>query len=46
MILFFDTETTGLSKSSDHIVQLAWTLTDRNGMLINEGSHIVRPSGY
>lgn len=46
VILFFDTETTGLSRKDDHIVQIAWALTDQSGGVINEASRIIRPSGY
>lgn len=46
MIFFFDTETTGLSPHSDHVVQLAWAVTDNDGRLINEDCRIIKPSGY
>jgi DNA polymerase III epsilon subunit-like protein len=46
MIFFFDTETTGLSRQTDHIVQVAWAVTSFDGRLINEDCRIIRPSGY
>ncbi len=46
MFLFFDTETTGLSRNSDHVVQIAWILTDQHGNVVTEKSHVIRPSGY
>lgn len=46
MFLFFDTETTGLSRNSDHVVQIAWILTNQHGDVVTEESHVIRPSGY
>lgn len=46
MFLFFDTETTGLSRNCDRIVQIAWLVTDRTGSLIAEHNYLVRPDGY
>jgi|688.fasta_scaffold166979_2 DNA polymerase-3 subunit epsilon len=56
MILFFDTETTGLPKkrnapSTDtdnwpRVVQLAWILTDFDGNQISEKCFIIKPEGY
>jgi DNA polymerase-3 subunit epsilon len=56
MILFFDTETTGVPRNykapaSDldnwpRPVQLAWILTDEDGIPIEEVETIVRPNGF
>lgn len=46
MYLFIDTETTGLSRSSDHVVQVAWILTDEAGNVEFEECHVIRPDGY
>lgn len=56
MILFFDTETTGLPRShkapaSDlgnwpRIVQIAWLLTDDNGKELSSSESIIRPDGF
>jgi DNA polymerase III subunit epsilon len=54
MILFFDTETTGLpdfnkrarDPSQPHIVQLAALLTDDNGDTLESHNVIVRPEGW
>lgn len=46
MNLFFDTETTGINRRDDRIVQLAWILTDEKGHEVDRCSLIVRPRGY
>jgi DNA polymerase III alpha subunit (gram-positive type) len=56
MILFFDTETTGLPpKDSNwetsfnnfpHIVQIAWMITDDNGAVLYKHDNIIKPTGY
>ncbi|WP_083495407.1 3'-5' exonuclease [Tsuneonella troitsensis] len=46
MFLFFDTETTGLSKASDRIVQIAWVVATREGRIEREESHIIKPEGF
>ena len=56
MFLTFDTETTGLPKNfrapvsdSDNwprLVQLAWQLNDKNGKLISNNSHIIKPTNF
>ncbi|HOZ61867.1 MAG TPA: RDD family protein [Smithellaceae bacterium] len=56
MVLFFDTETTGLPENWKapvsnvnnwpRMVQLAWLLYDENGNLLNSGNHIIKPEGY
>ncbi len=56
MILFFDTETTGLPKNRNspstdtdnwpRVVQLAWILTDFDGNQISEKCFIIKPEGY
>lgn len=45
-ILFFDVETTGLSRTSDRIVQIAWILADRFGNASVSENYIVKPEGY
>lgn len=56
MILFFDTETTGLPIDEDapitdldnwpRLVQLAYLIYDYNGKLLHSGNHIIRPVGF
>ena len=46
MYFFFDTETTGLSRLKDRIVQIAWVITDRFGHVIQEQSFIIKPDGF
>ena len=56
MYLIFDTETTGIPHNktaplSDlenwpRLVQLAWQLHDRNGKLLSQESHIIKPVGF
>ena len=56
MILFFDTETTGLPKNwkaavSDlnnwpRMVQLAWIVYENDGIKLKEGSYIIKPIGF
>ena len=57
MILFFDTETTGVPKnynapSSDlenwscRLVQIAWILTSDNGTTLSQGNFIIKPEGF
>ena len=56
MILFFDTETTGRplnykapvtdSKNWPRMVQLAWVQTDKEGNILQEGNHIIKPDGF
>lgn len=46
MYLFFDTETTGLSRKSDHVVQVAWILADGSGNVVSEECHVIEPDGY
>jgi DNA polymerase III epsilon subunit-like protein len=43
--LFFDTETTGLSRDS-YLVQVAWILTYDDGEVISQNEFIVKPDGY
>ena len=45
MLLFFDTETTGVT-GKPHLVQLAFILTEDDGTLRNSGNFIVKPEGY
>lgn len=56
MYLFFDTETTGIPRNykapaSDlknwpRLVQIAWLVTDAQGVEIASAEHIVKPNGY
>ena len=56
MYLFFDTETTGVPrnykapaadfKNWPRLVQIAWLVTDAEGMEIASAEHIVKPAGY
>jgi DNA polymerase-3 subunit epsilon len=56
LIVFFDTETTGLPKrygaaATDvenwpRIVQLAWLTTNENGEELGRGNHIIKPDGW
>ena len=43
--LFFDTETTGISRDS-YLVQVAWFLTYDDGEVISKNEFIVKPDGY
>ena len=45
-ILFFDVETTGLSRTVDRIVQIAWLVTDHQGSILKTGNLIAKPDGY
>ncbi|MDC0042716.1 exonuclease domain-containing protein [Paracoccaceae bacterium] len=45
--IFFDTETTGLSRKTDRLVQIAWILVDlSDNSELNRGSHLIRPDGF
>jgi len=53
MLLFIDTETTGLPRSAGsdcekwpRIVQLAWAVYDRDGNRDSVNSHIIYPAGF
>jgi DNA polymerase-3 subunit epsilon len=56
MYLFFDTETTGLPNNWNapvtdlrnwpRLVQLAYLLYDKNGNMLEEGNHIIKPDGF
>ena len=56
MVLFFDTETSGIPRNYKapvtdlanwpRMVQLAWVLADAQGNDIASGEHIVKPDGY
>lgn len=56
MLLFFDTETTGLPRNWNapvtdlrnwpRLVQLAWLLYDESGQLLASGNEIVLPDGF
>lgn len=46
MYLFFDTETTGLSKGADRIIQIAWIVTDSVFNVKDEISEIIKPDGF
>ena len=44
--LFFDTETTGISRKTDRIVQLAWVVADEGGRVLEEENHLIKPVGF
>jgi len=46
MILFLDTETTGINKAIDRIVQVAWVIADYDGLVSAKKSFIIRPDGF
>lgn len=46
LYLFFDTETTGVNKSSDRIVQIAWLLTAADGRELRRQNFLIKPSGF
>lgn len=46
MRLFVDTETTGLNRDADRIVQIAWIVTDNEDRLQTEKVFVIRPEGY
>jgi DNA polymerase III epsilon subunit-like protein len=54
MLLFFDTETTGLAKfnlpedstEQPRLVQLAFIKTEDDGTIIHEGCFIIKPDGF
>ncbi len=43
--LFLDTETTGLDYVYDHLLQIAWIMTDQNNKEISSGNFIIDPQG-
>ena len=45
-LLFFDVETTGLSKDLDRVVQIAWILADPQGNTLIERSYILKPDNF
>jgi DNA polymerase-3 subunit alpha/DNA polymerase-3 subunit epsilon len=46
MILFLDTETTGINKAIDRIVQIAWIVADYEGEISHEKNFIIKPDGF
>lgn len=44
--LFFDTETTGVDRFNDRIVQISWILTDEQDNELSAKSYIIRPEGF
>ena len=46
MYLFLDTETTGINKASDRVIQIAWLLTNKFGETIQETDYIIKPDGF
>ena len=46
VILFFDTETTGVNTKRDRIVELAWVLCDNEGKIIREETRLIIPEGF
>ena len=45
-LLFLDTEFTGFDKDEDHLVQVAWVMTDLEGNILKNANYMVRPEGY
>lgn len=45
-ILFLDTEFTGFDINEDHLVQVAWVMTDLEGNVLKNATYMVRPEGY
>ncbi len=45
-LLFLDTEFTGFNKNQDHLVQVAWVMTDLEGNVLKNANYMVRPEGY
>ncbi len=43
--LFFDTETTGLSKTAN-LVSIAWVMANENGITLHSEYHIIKPEGW
>lgn len=46
MYFFFDTETTGLNKSSDRVIQVAWLLISEDGKELRRNNRLIKPSGF
>ena len=46
MYIFFDTETTGVNKSSDRVVQLAWLISTESGKELSRKNFLIKPSGF
>jgi DNA polymerase III epsilon subunit-like protein len=46
MILFIDTETTGINPKLDRLVQIAWITATEAGDEVSRSSMIVRPDGF
>ncbi len=45
-LLFLDTEFTGFNKNQDHLVQVAWVITDLEGNVLKNANYMVRPEDY
>jgi DNA polymerase III subunit epsilon len=46
LYFFFDTETTGLNKSSDRVIQVAWLLISEDGKELRRSNRLIKPSGF
>jgi len=46
LILFFDTETTGIDCRKDRIVEIAWVLCTSDGKIVREETRMIRPDGF
>lgn len=46
MYIFLDTETTGLNKSSDRVVQIAWLTVSEDGKELCQHNRLIKPSGF
>jgi DNA polymerase-3 subunit epsilon len=45
-ILFFDTETTEVTRPTPRIIQMGWILADQAGQVLNKQTHLIRPNGW
>lgn len=45
-LLFFDVETTGVSKERDRVVQIAWIVANSRGESLEEKSYILKPENF
>jgi DNA polymerase III epsilon subunit-like protein len=46
LYIFIDTETTGINRATDRVVQIAWVLADEIGRIKLEKEYIIRPDGF
>lgn len=46
MFIFIDTETTGPNCAVDRIIQVAWLVVDRDGVIYKEFCELIKPDGF